>query len=101
MSPKSAVRCETSRCIETIEKFGEQYHRVVDSDYGDKETVCEGCGAKHQDGTWTKTCKECKAHPESLHGLFVPHLCPACYEKHRQNDQKCSRCRQPHIDCCC
>jgi hypothetical protein len=95
---KSEIRCVEPECVSAIEKYGEIYHSVHD---GPKGALCERCGSIYKDGVWSKTCKTCGCHPTSLHGLFVPHLCPDCYAKRQKNDRKCGMCRQPIIDCCC
>lgn len=107
---KSTVRCETPRCVATIAKYGELYHRVHDRADGDRavDAQCEGCGGKHLvAGGWRHACKTCKTdvQPGQLVGLFVPHSCAACLDVARKAEVArgavCRRCHKAYVDCCC
>ncbi len=102
MSQKSEVRCETQRCIDTIAQFGENYHGVYEEASGQS---CERCGAKRQNGVWSKTCAVCKKQTDELFGLFVPHRCKDCQEaervKQEASGRRCGMCRQLYMNCCC
>jgi hypothetical protein len=93
------TECPTPSCVEMAEKYG---GRVTDTQYH-KNPTCECCGGQRVDSQWKHTCKKCgkNVEPGQLGGLFVPHLCPDCLAHRRATDVKCSRCRQPDIDCCC
>jgi DNA-directed RNA polymerase subunit RPC12/RpoP len=104
--PKIDERCPHPRCMETIEKYGEQYHGVFVS--LDGTIKCENCGGKKIDGIWQWKCATCGRDvgtSERLHGLFVPHDCIECANKERESQRKrgavCRRCRQVYYDCCC
>jgi hypothetical protein len=108
MSEKSSVLCVTPRCVEVIAKYGAHYHSVYDRDGTDGVThQCEHCGAKSINGAWESRCTHCGklVEPSKLVGLFVPHSCPECQEKRRQQEiaagRICRRCQQPYLDCCC
>lgn len=100
---KSAVKCETPRCVEAIEKWGAHYHSVHDNTNGTQ--LCERCGAIRKDGKWTKTCRICNKLVEELRGLFVPSRCIPCdttlHERETKSGNYCSLCKQLRIDCCC
>jgi hypothetical protein len=104
MSEKSAVRCETLRCIDDIAKYGPQYHAVYDRAEGQ---CCERCGGKFNGTAWRHTCKHCKTEvqPGELVGLFVPHSCEACHEKVIADQVKrgavCGGCKRAFALCCC
>ena len=108
MSEKSSVRCETPRCIETIAKYGENYHMVYVREFeGRPSDECEYCGSARRDGKWASRCRQCGADVPAgqLVGLFVPHSCSACLEKERsaqiQRGAVCRGCKQAFCDCCC
>ena len=112
MVQTSNIRCPTPRCVNTIEKYGEQYHRVHDqSSVPDhlSGTIarCEGCGGYWDGEKWIHKCWTCKTDvtPGGLTGLFVPHVCTDCNKKvvddERARGAICRRCNQVDSWCCC
>ena len=110
---KSKIRCATDTCRQSIEKYGEHYHAVVDAvkvmDSGYKAIArCELCGGYTSDGKeWEHQCSRCKKHvqPGELRGLFVPHLCKECEQaiadRDIQSGNICTMCGDPRSRCCC
>lgn len=110
---KSNIRCETPKCINTIKKHGEQYHRVYDTyvhtpDFmPDAIARCENCGGYTNGIIWKHVCNTCgkEVEPGKLVGLFVPHLCQECLneaiERDMQSGNVCTVCHQPRSLCCC
>ena len=96
------IICPTPRCVEYVEKYGDAYKRVTDTEFN-KHPTCEGCGGKLIDGQWQHKCKKCgqDVEPGQLGGLFVPHLCPSCLDRARKTGARCPSCRKADIDCCC
>lgn len=114
MSEVSKIhRCETPRCMESIEKYGEQYHMVYDrmnSTWVPEGLIakCSRCGGvMREEGVWEHKCKKCgkDVEPGELIGLFVPHVCHVCENKVVETEIKignvCRMCRQPWSRCCC
>lgn len=112
MSEKSTTRCPTPRCIDSIEKWGDNYHAVYEKGakerYGENAVLwCERCGGWFDGTTWHHECAECKIEvsPGELVGLFVPHLCRDCErktaEREARNGNVCLMCHQPYSRCCC
>ena len=103
MSEKINIRCTNQKCIELIEKHGEQYHRVYDVD---GKIRCIYCGGvMNIKGEFIYICVECKKKTDKLYGLFVPHLCKECIDKKREiaieKNDRCLMCCQLRMDCCC
>lgn len=106
-------RCETPRCVENVEKYGDRYHRVFER--ATSNWVPEGCIAKcercggvmREEGVWEHKCGSCgiDVEPGALVGLFVPHTCKECHDKHVDQDRKsgriCRMCGKPYSLCCC
>ena len=64
MSDKSKThRCETPSCVESIKKYGERYHMVLDrkdSDWVPEGMIakCSDCGGvMREEGVWEHKCK--------------------------------------------
>lgn len=108
---KSPIRCATTRCIESIAKYGEHYHSVQpgkgQSSDDSIQANCERCGGGWNGATWIHACKMCgkTVQPGELKGFFVPHRCVECDVKVIAKDKAagnvCGRCKQVFSYCCC
>ena len=115
MGNLSQIRCTTPRCIDSITKYGNQYHRVYDFNTPlNKPKVmptaiahCESCGGYTDGTTWKHVCEKCGKDVQSgeLCGLFVPHLCRECEQAIADKDKRtgniCLKCRVVRSRCCC
>lgn len=110
--PKSERRCETPRCIETIQKYGENYNDVVtltDGWGGDKSAkdICQFCGVYHNGERSVSKCQDCGTEVPlgQLTGLFVPSVCQPCMRKTVEQEEArgavCGMCRKAYSLCCC
>lgn len=100
------ISCPTPACAEQIAKYGDGYRRVVDRPGG--AALCEGCGgAMTPDGVWHHVCQKCgrEVEPGTLAGLFVPHVCSACWKARVDADRLrgnfCLKCGATRSECCC
>jgi len=109
---KSKIRCTTEKCIEAVEKYGENYHgvHVVDNppDFmPDAIAKCERCGGFTNGTEWKHVCKICDVNvePGKLTGLFVPHRCGDCDKKivaeEKAKGKICRLCNEVYSRCCC
>lgn len=115
---RSPFRCITPECVDSISKYGENYHGVCPlAAFGEvlppaffPEAVakCQRCGGYTDGkGNWKHVCAKCgkEVAPGELRGFFVPHRCTECDAKVVAADKAagrvCSRCRQVLSYCCC
>lgn len=112
--PVSELAPRCPHCAPTVEKYGENYHRVYARPHGadprdpDTKWQCEQCGGVRQpDGKWLYKCRKCGTEPEpgGLTGLFVPHLCRPCEQAQADRDKAtgnvCLKCHTVRSRCCC
>lgn len=107
------VKCESPKCIQAIEKFGERcysiktMYRPAPSFMPDAIAICERCGGYYNGERWMYQCLKCgkEVRPGELVGLFVPHHCKECEQaitdENRRRGNVCRMCRQPRNQCCC